>query len=38
MNEIDFKGKLSSFMKINTISHLIYDLTKAKYPIEKSFS
>ena len=26
MNEIDFKGKLSGFMKINTILHLIYDL------------
>ena len=37
MNEIDFKGKLSSFMKINTISHLIYDLTMAKYPIKYSF-
>ena len=34
MIEIDFKGKLSSFMKINTISHLIYDLTKAKLPIK----
>ena len=31
MNEIDFKGKLSSFMKINTISHFIHDLTKDKY-------
>ena len=34
MNEIDFKGKLSRFMKINPISHLIYDITKAKYPIK----
>ena len=38
MNEIDFNGKLSSFMKINTISHLIYDLTKAKHLIKYSFS
>ena len=34
MNKIDFKGKLSRFMKINTISHLIYDLTKAKYTMK----
>ena len=34
MNEIDFEGKLSNFKMTNTILHLIYDLTKAKYPLQ----
>ena len=38
MKEIDFEGKLGSFAKIISISHLIYDLTKAKYPMKYSFS
>ena len=37
MYEIDLKGKINSFMKINTILHLIYDLTKAKCPRKYTF-